>query len=66
MNKSHLPYNRKMKVLFNYIFFFIDKKKLMVPLIPGLVTPRHMFNPILFQFHFFQMLKCLPWKKYTQ
>ena len=43
--------------LYIYTFFFFLTKKLMVP--------RLIFNPILFQFYFFQMLSCLPWKKYT-
>ena len=49
-------------ILFLYIYiyiffflFFLFAKKLMVP--------RLILNPILFQFYFFQMLSCLPWKK---
>ena len=40
--------------IYVYIYIFLTKK---------FMVPRLILNPILFQFYFFQMLSCLPWKK---
>ena len=50
-------------ILFPCIYIYIDIYTFF--LTKKLMASRLIFNPILFQFHFFQMLSCLPWKKYT-